>query len=238
MKKRDVPSSGKRGTTVSFQSRYGQCERTDTPSTKPRTYAQICSQTKFGAASARWNYLTNDQRAAWRAYAKNVRSHPQGGQSGPLTGQVLFTAINRNQAALGLPPYDFPPERPDFPPLPVTGFTISQNGGRVALTLALSQPPAGHILIFASRPYNEGRDYCDKFLYIGPIPPPSAGQSNFTAQYLEFHRKPWPGSRVILRVVQQINGWRGLPHRIEAILPRLRPPSPRRLLQIATGSLR
>ena len=124
MKKRDVPSSGKRGTTVSFQSRYGQCERTDTPSTKPRTYAQICSQTKFGAASARWNYLTNDQRAAWRAYAKNVKSHPQGGQSGPLTGQVLFTAINRNQAALGLPPYDFPPERPDFPPLPVTGSSL------------------------------------------------------------------------------------------------------------------
>src|SRR5512135_1023978 len=121
MKKRDVPSSGKRGTTVSFQSRYGQCERADTPSTKPRTDAQIRSQIKFGTASAGWNYLTDEQRAAWRAYATKVQSHPQGGQCGPLTGQVLYTAINRNQAALGLPPYDFPPERPDFPPLPVTG---------------------------------------------------------------------------------------------------------------------
>ena len=109
MKKLDVPSSGKRGTVVAFQSRYGQCERADTPSTKPRTDAQICSQTKFGTASARWNYLTDAQRAAWRAYATTVHSHPQGGQCGPLTGQILYTAINRNQAALGLPPYDFPP---------------------------------------------------------------------------------------------------------------------------------
>jgi hypothetical protein len=220
MKVLDIPSSGKRGTIVAFQSRYGQCERAFTPSTKARTDAQICSQLKFGKASAGWDYLNDDQRAAWRAYAKQVHSRPQGGQCGPLSGQVLYTAISRNQAALGLPPHDFPPERPDFPSLPVTGFTISLNDGQLALNLALSQTPVGHILVFASCPYNQGRAYCDKFLYLGPLPPPTGGQSNIAAQYLALHRPPWPGSRVILRLVQQINGWRSLPHRLEAILPR------------------
>ena len=124
MKAYDIPKSGKRGSVVAFKSRFGQCEREHTPSRKPRTAAQRRSQSDFGAASARWNYLTEDQRKAWRAYGRKVRSHPQGGQSGFLTGQMLYTAINRNQAALGLPPLDYPPERPEFGPNPVVGFRI------------------------------------------------------------------------------------------------------------------
>ena len=100
----------------------------------------------------RWNYLTEDQRKAWRDYGKKVRSHPQGGQSGPLTGQMLYTAINRNQAALGLPPFDYPPERPEFGPNPVAGFRITVRRGRLVLKLTVSKAPAAHILVFASAP--------------------------------------------------------------------------------------
>ena len=220
MKVFDIPKSGKRGLVVAFESRYGRCERAHVPITKARTDAQIVSQIKFGKASAGWNFLTDDQRHAWREYGKKVESHPQGGQCGNLTGQALYTAINRNQAALGLPPYDYPPERPTFPVFPVTGFTITQEGGQVSLKLAVAETPTAHILVFASRPYNQGRDYCDKFLYTGPLPSPTNGQCDIAAQYLALQRVPWPGSRVILRLVQQINGWRELPHRFEAILPR------------------
>jgi hypothetical protein len=227
MKVYDIPKSGKRGRIVAFKSRYGQCEREHTSSTKPRTAAQRRSQAKFGTASAGWNYLTDDQRKAWRAYAKTVPSHPQGGQSGHLTGQALYTAINRNQAALGLPPFDYPPDRPVFGPNPVAGFNITQARGRVALRLAMRKAPAAHILIFASAPYNEGREYCDKFRYIGPLSPPTAGECDIAAQYVEKYGPPWPGSRVILRIVQQVNGWRNLPERIEAVFPRTQaPPSP------------
>lgn len=220
MKTFDIPKSGKRGSVVAFKSRFGQCEREHTSSLKPRTDAQLRSQEDFGAASAGWNYLTEDQRQAWRDYGRKVRSHPQGGQSGPLTGQMLYTAISRNQAALGLPPFDYPPERPQFDDNPVAGFSITQARGCVALTLTLSQAPAGHVLVFASRPYNAGRQYCDKFRCLGPLRLLAGNRINITAQYGRHYPEPWPGSRVILHIVQQINGWRSLPRRVEAVFPR------------------
>jgi hypothetical protein len=227
MKAYDIPKSGKRGSVVAFKSRFGQCEREHTTSRKPRTAAQRRSQSDFGAASARWNYLTEDQRKVWRAYGSKVRSHPQGGQCGRLTGQMLYTAINRNQAALGLPPLDYPSERPVFGPNPVVGFRITVQRGRLALKLSVSKAPAAHILVFVSPPYNQGREYCDKYRYLGPLPAPARGESDFTARYLSQGGRPWPGSKIFLRIVQQVNGWRDLPERFEAIFPRTAAPPSR-----------
>jgi hypothetical protein len=217
MKAHDIPKSGKRGRIVAFKSRFGQCEREHTRSTRPRTAAQRHAQSAFGGASLGWNDLTDEQRDAWRAAGKKVRSHPRGAQSGPLTGQNLFTAINRNQALLGLPPLVHPPERPVFGPNPVAALSIIQDRGEVALRLSVTAAPAGHILLFASRPYNAGRHYCDKFLYLGLLPAPVRGESDITNRYAKKRGWPWPGSRVILRTVQQVNGWRDNPRRIEAI---------------------
>ena len=224
MKAFDIPKSGKRGSVVAFKSRFGQCERKHTSSQTPRTAAQELSQSDFGAASAGWNYLTEEQRQAWRAYGRTVRSHPQGGQSGPLTGQMLYTAINRNQAAFGLPPLDYPPERPDFGPNPVVGFRIIVRRGRLALKLIVPKAPAAHIVVFASAPLNQGREYCDKFLCLGPLPARSRGEIDIAALYLSKQDMPWPGSKIFLRIVQQVNGWRSLPHPFAAILPLIPPP--------------
>jgi hypothetical protein len=213
----DIPKSGKRGKIVAFKSRFGQIEREHTRPSKPPTAAQRQAQTDFGAASLGWNDLTDEQRDAWRAYGKKVRSHPRGGQSGPLTGQNLFTAINRNQSLLGLPPFVYPPERPVFAPNPVVALSITQNRGRVALKLTVSRAPAGHILLYASRPYNAGRQYCDKFIYLGPLPAPAGGENDITEQYVKKFGDPPPGSRVFIRMWQQVNGWRDPPHRIEAV---------------------
>jgi hypothetical protein len=167
MKVHDIPKSGKRGKIVAFKSRFGQCEREHTPATKRPTDKQQQSASAFGAASLGWNGLTDEQLDAWRAYGKKVRSHPRGGQSGPLTGQNLFTAINRNQALLA---------------------------------------------------------------------PPHEGQCDITAQYLKVFGSPWPNSRIILHLVQQVDGWRDLPHQVEAVfrpIPPVSPPSPRRQAPVA-----
>ena len=203
MKVTTVPQSGRRANVVAFKSRYGQCEREHVEPRKRRTAAQRHSQAEFGDAS--------------RKFAKKVLSHPRGGQCGPLSGQVLFTAINRNQRLLGLPPFLYPPVRPAFPMNPVRALAISQGSGGIALKLSVAEVPAGDILVFASRPYNAGRMYCDKFIYLGPLPAPVGGESDITEQYLKKHIPPWPGSRVIIRTVQQVDGWRDEPERIEAI---------------------
>jgi hypothetical protein len=137
---------------------------------------------------------------------------------------MLYTAINRNQAALGLPPLDYPPERPRFGPNPVVAFRMTVQRDRLALKLTVSKAPAAHILVFASAPFNQGREYCDKFRYLGPVQAPVRGEIDFTALYLGKQDMPWPGSKIFLRIVQQVNGWRSLPASFAAILPRTPPP--------------
>ena len=237
MKVHDIPKSGKRGLAVAFKSRFGQCEREHTPATKRPTAKQQQSASAFGGASLGCNGLTDAQLDAWRAFGKKVRSHPRGGESGPLTGQNLFTAINRNQALLGLPPFVYPPERPAFDANPVQALTITQDADGIALKVTVAKAPAAPILVFASRPLNAGRRYWDKFRYLGLLPPPDEGQIDITAQYLKVFSNPWPNSRIIVRLVQQVNGWRDLPHRVEAVFrpnQPVSPPSPRRPAPVAS----
>ena len=217
MKVRTIPSSGKRGNIVAFKSRFGQCERAHVSSRKAPTAAQLAAQMYFGSASFGWNDLPEDARDAWCAYAKKTRSHPRCGQSGPLTGQNLFTAINHNQARLGLPLFVYPPERPEFDANPVVALSITQEGKKVVLKLKLSGAFAGHILLFGARLFNAGRRYCDKFTYLGPVSAPVGGECDLTAPYVERYGIPWPGSRVILQTVQQVYGWRNIPRRVEAV---------------------
>jgi hypothetical protein len=219
MKVLDIPKSGKRGDIVSFKIRYGQCERQHVARSKRRSAAERRAQGEFGSASLGWNEITEEQRYAWRAGGKKVRSHPRGGQSGPLTGQTLFTAINRNQALIGLDPFVYPPARPAFSPNPVGALSITQGRGGIALKLSVSKAPVEHILVYGARPYNAGRPYCDKFIYLGLLPVPESGMSDITKLYVKKHGKPWAGSRVIIRTVQQVNGWRDNPQRTEAIVP-------------------
>ena len=88
----------------------------------------------------------------------------------------------------------------------------------------MTRAPAAHILVFASAPFNQGREYCEKFLYLGLLPAPVRGESDITALYLSKQDMPWPGSKIFLRIVQQVNGWRSLPVPFAAILPRTPPP--------------
>jgi hypothetical protein len=58
--------------------------------------------------------------------------------------------------------------------------------------------PGSHILVFASRPYNAGRRYCDKFIYLGLLPPPAGGESDISELYRSKFGNPPPGSRVFI----------------------------------------
>lgn len=237
MKTFDIPKSGKQGKAVSFKSRFGQCERVYTKSAKPRTKAQCDAQSVFGKASSLLATFTDEQLDAWREAGKKVRSHPRGGQSGPLTAQNFMTAINSNQALIGLEPLLYPPERPLFDANPVNGFSITLGKRGIALKLSVAKAPTAHILVYASCPYNASRRYCDKFRYLGLVRATARGQRDITKQYLRRFAPPWPGSRVILLTVQQLNGWRDIPRRIEAVFrpnpPPVAPPK-RRPANLAT----
>ena len=76
----------------------------------------------------------HSNRALVQAQTQN-QGVARGGQSGPLTGQNLFTAINRNQALLDLPPFVYPPERPAFDANP-DEFRILPLSAKTAPALA------------------------------------------------------------------------------------------------------
>ena len=89
----------------------------------------------------------------------------------------------------------------------------------IALKLSVPQAPAGNTLVFGSLPRNAGRRYCDKFMYLGLLPAPDAGESNITEMYVDRRGMPWSGARVFIYTQQQVNGWRDEPVQIDAIVP-------------------
>jgi hypothetical protein len=137
MKVLDIPRSGKRGNMVWQRNRYGQyCYPAFIPS-NPRTPAQVAVRGAFGAVSARWRTLTEEQRVIWCAVAKHRKSKPRLGQCGPLTGFLYFVKINVALANRGLAQIDLPPEH-------------SQASERAVLSLnytgKFDQPPVGPTL--------------------------------------------------------------------------------------------
>src|SRR5512137_2962746 len=70
----------------------------------PRTPAQVRNRAAFGAAAKAWSEcrgMTQDDLQAWIAAAAKVRSRPRLAQSGPLTGQQYFIAVNCGRAQQG-----------------------------------------------------------------------------------------------------------------------------------------
>ena len=182
------------------------------------TAAQRHAWTTFGYASGGWGTLTDDQYRAWDAAAMKEKRRRHWPPSRRLTAQNLFTEINSHQAFLGLPPYLYPPDRPALSMDRLGPLIPSDGRGGFTLKLGVPEVPAGHILVFGARPCNAGRRYCDKFCYLGLLPAPVGGLSNITKLYCEKFGEPWPGSRVIIATQHQLDGWRGILLRIDAVV--------------------
>jgi hypothetical protein len=183
------------------------------------TAAQCHAWGTFGGASYGWGHLTEDQYRAWDAAAKkeNRRRHLRRGHR--LNGQNLFTEINAHQRFLGLPPYLDPPERPAFTLTRLGPLVAGDDKAGFILKLGVPGAPEGHVLVFGARPCSPGRRYCDKLTYLGLLPAPSGGVSEITTLYCKRYGVPRPGSRVIIAIQQQMNGWRNLPMRLDVVIP-------------------
>jgi hypothetical protein len=219
MKALKSQQSGKRGTVVSFKNRYGQAERQHVIAINPRTPAQVRARSDFGRISARWRTLTETQRKAWTATAKDTPSRSRLGQSGPLTGCALFVKINCNLAAIGLPQVDMPPDFPSFEQNPVGELSITNVGGIIEIWLSVAGTPVQPIIVSGAAPCSAGVSYVDHFANLGLLPAPTGGFSNITELYVAKYGVPPVGTRVVIRVRQQVNGWDDYPKAISAVVP-------------------
>jgi hypothetical protein len=147
MKVLDIPRSGKRGNMVWQRNRYGQyCYPAFIPF-NPRTPAQLAVRGNFGAVSARWRKLTEEQRIVWCQVAKSKKSKSRLLQCGPLTGFLLFVKINVALANRGMAQVDLPP---GYAPLPEP--VVPSRFG----TTTLDQAPVGPTLFLQANQFMRG----------------------------------------------------------------------------------
>ena len=141
MKILDIPQSGKRGLNVSQAGQFGQISRALAIPSNPRSPAQMEVRNTLKRVSARWRALEEVQRTAWVVAAKEAKSASRLGQSGALSGFLLFTKINCTLAQFGQAQVDAPPAHPQFPDLAPQGLVITNTNGVIALKLTCQGRP-------------------------------------------------------------------------------------------------
>jgi hypothetical protein len=230
----DVPQRGKRGNIVASRNRFGQYQKLFVSPKQPGTAAQRGVWGNMTEFSRVWNELSNERRAAWRRRALEVRSRPRLGQSGPLDGAQLFKKINSVLATCGREPLLDPPPLPVFGANPVVEFVIRATKGGMALRLRVSAevggeggPPQEDLMVFAWAPRNAGVDKNSHYAFLGLLPKPIRGECDIIRLYLKKLREwrklkdktnhiPLEGSRIFIRVLQQVNGWESELSRFQA----------------------
>ena len=219
MKILDIPQSGKRGLNVS----QAGAVRPDQPGARhPRQPAHPGTDERrdiLSRVAARWRALTEAQRAAWMAAAKEARSNPRLGQSGTLSGFLLFTKINCTLAQFGQEQVDAPPAQPQFPDLAPANLVITNTGGVIALKLTCPTNPGENTIIRGAEPVSQGRETCSDFRVLGTCPAPALGSADITGLYTARYGVPPVGKKVYVQVNQFVDGWESLPVTFWAIVP-------------------
>ena len=216
----DVPQSGKRGTVVSVNTRYGQIQRQYVKPKDPKTPAQMIIRSNLARVSARWRTLTDEQRNAWTAGGGDVETQRRLGRKAFLTGCQFFIKINCARAAIGLSQLSDPPDLPQFGPNPVGELSITNNRGAITLKLSVPSEPTEHTILLGAAPCSAGRSSARHFNFLGMLPAPSRGASEITDLYVARYGVPPVGTRVFIRTHQHINGWDDLPKQTTAIVPK------------------
>jgi hypothetical protein len=185
----------------------------------PGTPAQVNRREAFGRARFLWGQITDKQRAAWNEAAHELRTRPRLNQSGRLSGYLLFVRITCNLAAIGLPPVFDPPPPPQFGRNPVHQLSITALDGTVSIKLSVVGAVNHAVIVQGTRPRSRGTTFVDHFVILGLLPMPEEGMSDITDLWVARYGYPQPGSRILIRTVQQVSGYQDLPKQVSAVVP-------------------
>jgi hypothetical protein len=219
MKILDIPQSGKRGLTVSQGGRNGQISRALVIPTNPRTDAQLRVRNFLGNVASKWSTLTQEQRDAWTNEAKQHQSKARLGQSGPLTGFQLYAKINCALLIVGGDEVTVPPAAPSFDLLPVSGLSITNAAGVITLKLTTTGTPADGTMLRGAPPCSQGRSVSPEAVFLGTLDAPVSNAIDISTACKGRYGSPKVGSKVFVKINQNINGWEDVPRQFWAIVP-------------------
>ena len=211
MKLTSIPKSGRKGSVVYLNTRYGKVAREFVPPSNPRSPEQQGHRSNVQAVTGRWRTLSAEQRAAWCAATANRYSINEEGRQVRLNGYHHFASLNIRRADLGLPQFDLPPAEPMFTPNPVAELVATCTGGKFNLKLRVPSLPAQYTLVQGSRPVSAGVDFVQHFPFLGLLPPPKDGWSDTTELYVARYGEPKVGTAIWIRTLQHIDGWIDVP---------------------------
>src|ERR1039458_1874444 len=221
MKISSIPKSGRKGSVVYLNTRYGKVARQYVRPRNPQTTKQQGHRNNVRAVSGRWRTLTPEQRAAWRIAAANNDSVTETGRPVRRNGYNFFVSLNTRRADLDLPQFDLPPAKPVFSRNPVAELDIANTGGKITLKPVVPSPPAQHTLVQGPAPVRTGVRCVQHYPYLGLLPTPADGWSDITELYVARHGVPKAGMAVWIRTCQHIDGWTDVPEVARARVPPL-----------------
>jgi hypothetical protein len=199
--KLDVPQSGKLGTTINLNTRYGQVARGYTIPKDPKTPAQMRIRTNLGHIAPRWRELEQEQRDDWMLAGQDAETRHRLGRSAALKGFNLFLKLNCSRAALGL-----------------SQFVVDH--GVITLKLYVPSAPAQYTVVCGAAPCSAGRSSTQHFNILGFLPAPVEDMSDITDLYVAMYGRIPARSRIFIRTQQHIDGWDDLPKQTTAIVPK------------------
>jgi hypothetical protein len=213
------PQSGRIGTVVYVNSRYGQLARQYVPPRNPRTPDQQNNRSNFGAVSSRWRTLAPDQISAWCLAAATKFTLSSAGRRVALSGYNYFVRINASRARLGLPQFDLPPAEPAFNPNAVAELAITNSGDTITLKVRVLSQPGQYTLVQGAAPVSAGVRCVEHFPFLGLLPPPTEGWSDITELYVARYGLPPVGTVIFIRTCQHLDGSTDVPKLTSARVP-------------------
>jgi hypothetical protein len=213
------PQSGRVGSVVYVNSRFGQIVRTYVCPRNPRSEPQQRNRGNFGATSSRWRGLAPEQSLAWCLAAADSYTISRAGRRVTLNGYNYFIRVNAARAHLGQSQLNVPPAVPTFNPNPVAELAIANTGGDITLKVRVPSQPGQYTLVQGAAPVSAGVRCVQHFPFLGLLPAPVDGWSDITALYVARYGVPVVGTAVFIRTCQHIDGWTDLPKVASAFVP-------------------
>src|ERR1035441_2195982 len=135
------PQSGRVGSVVYVNGRYGQIVRQYVCPRDPKTPIQQANRNGFGQVSTGWRALDSAKRIAWCIAAADSYTVSRSGRRVALNGYNYFIRVSAARVHLGLSQFALPPAVPSFSPNPVAELAIANTGGTITMKLRVAGQP-------------------------------------------------------------------------------------------------
>ena len=216
----DIPKSGRCGDKVHAMRGKTPWRRRYVVPTNPRTAAQVQARDALGGPARAWGKkLTQEQRDAWNAVAKQEWSKPRLAQAGPLHGEQVFTGRSSVLLKVGKELLLWPRPRPVFKPNPVVGLTVTNGREGVRITLRVNGPVEEDVMVWGQAPCSAGRKKWRRGAYLCLLSALEGEGIDITAEYVGRFGEPEPGTKVFIRTHQQRDGWKDMEKDLSEVVP-------------------